>query len=132
MLQSRDMIKIKKWKDQEFIVKSIETGRMRMPDTGEDKEVMTSVVIEHKGNNTQSVMMYPWLLIVSFFLSGTTVSVGSGFTLQQRMRFLQNPDLIIGKPITVQYFAESPGENGQASLRFPTVKMVYEEGVRDV
>lgn len=51
---SRDMIKIKKWKDQEFIVKSIETGRMRMPDTGEDKEVMTSVVIEHKGNNAQS------------------------------------------------------------------------------
>lgn len=48
------------------------------------------------------------------------------------MRFLQNPDLIIGKPITVQYFAESPGENGQASLRFPTVKMVYEQGVRDV
>lgn len=126
------MIKIKKWKDQEFIVKSIETGRMRMPDTGEDKEVMTSVVIEHKGNSAQSHMMYPWLLILPVFFSGTTVSVGSGFTLQQRMRFLQNPDLIIGKPITVQYFAESPGENGQASLRFPTVKMVYEEGVRDV
>ena len=64
--------------------------------------------------------------------SGTAVSVGSGFTLQQRMRFLQNPDLIIGKPITVQYFAESMGENGQVSLRFPTVKMVYEQGVRDV
>ncbi|KAI7874891.1 DNA ligase/mRNA capping enzyme [Lichtheimia hyalospora FSU 10163] len=109
--RSRDMIKIKEWKDQEYIVKSIETGRMRMPDTGEDKEVMTSVVIEHKG---------------------TAVSVGSGFTLQQRMRFLQNPDLIIGKPITVQYFAESIGENGQVSLRFPTVKMVYEQGVRDV
>lgn len=56
---SRDMIKIKKWKDQEYIVKSIETGRMRMPDTGEDKEVMTSVVIEHKGN-AQFNMMYPW------------------------------------------------------------------------
>ena len=60
---SRDMIKIKEWKDQEYIVKSIETGRMRMPDTGEDKEVMTSVVIEHKGN-IQFHEMFPWRLLL--------------------------------------------------------------------
>ncbi|KAI9488684.1 hypothetical protein BDB00DRAFT_772010 [Zychaea mexicana] len=109
--RSRNMLKIKEWEDNEYTVKSIETGRMRLATTGQDTEVMTSVVIEHKGN---------------------FVSVGSGFTLQQRIRYFRHPELIIGKPITVRYFSESMGESGQTSLRFPTVKAVYEEGKRTV
>ena len=39
-----------------------------------------------------------------------------------------NPNLIIGKTITVQYFEESKNQQGELSLRFPTVKHVYENG----
>ncbi|KAF7723564.1 hypothetical protein EC973_001853 [Apophysomyces ossiformis] len=109
--RSRDMLKIKEWEDAEYLVKDIETGLMRMPDTGEDKRVMTSVLIEHKGN---------------------AVSVGSGFTLPQRIQYAEVPDRIIGKPITVRYFSESITENGARSLRFPSVKAIYEEGKRDI
>jgi DNA ligase-1 len=105
------MLKLKEWEDAEYIVNSIETGMMRMPDTGEDKLVVTNVNIEHKGN---------------------TVSVGSGFSMQNRISYAENPDLIIGKPITVRYFSESKKEDGSLSLRFPSVKVVYEEGKRDV
>jgi DNA ligase-1 len=104
-------MKIKEWEDAEYIVKSIETGLMRMPDTGQDKVVVTNVNIEHKGY---------------------TVSVGSGFSMQSRMSFAEDPSRIIGKPITVRYFSESIKENGAISLRFPSVKAVYEEGKRDL
>ncbi|CEP16565.1 hypothetical protein [Parasitella parasitica] len=109
--RTRDLIKLKEWVDAEYIVKSIETGLMRMPDTGENKLVLTNVNIEHKG--------YP-------------VGVGSGFSMQSRIDYAQNPERIIGKPITVRYFSESKKENGAISLRFPTVKAVFEDGERDV
>lgn len=105
------MLKVKQWVDDEYIVKSIETGLMRMPDTGENKLVMTSVNIEHKGS---------------------TVGVGSGFSMHSRISYAENPSLIIGKPITVRYFSESKRDDGTTSLRFPTVKIVYENGKRDV
>lgn len=104
------MLKVKEWEDAEYIVKSIETGLMRMP-TGELKRVMTNVNIEHKGN---------------------PVGVGSGFSLNSRITYAEDPRLIIGKPITVRYFSESKKDDGTTSLRFPTVKAVYEEGKRNV
>ncbi|ORZ03639.1 hypothetical protein BCR43DRAFT_483696 [Syncephalastrum racemosum] len=108
--RSRDLVKLKEWDDAEYVVKDIEIGWMRMSDTGKNERVMTSVVIEHKGNR---------------------VSVGSGFTLDQRRRYGNAPAGIVGNQITVRYFAESLGDSGVVSLRFPTVKAVY-EGNRDV
>lgn len=105
------MLKVKQWVDAEYIVKSIETGLMRIPASGEDKLVMTNVNIEHKGN---------------------TVGVGSGFSTYSRILYAKDPSLIIGKPITVRYFAESKKDDGTISLRFPSVKVVYENGHRDV
>lgn len=105
------MMKVKEWEDAEYVVKSIDTGLMRLPDTGENKLVATNVNIEHKGN---------------------TVSVGTGFSMQNRILYAQDPSLIVGKTITVRYFSESKKENGAVSLRFPTVKAIYENGGRDV
>ncbi|KAI8884482.1 DNA ligase/mRNA capping enzyme [Backusella circina FSU 941] len=107
--RTKNMLKIKEWDDAEYSVEGIETGLMRMPITGQDKRVMTSVYIKHKGN---------------------TVNVGSGFSMNDRIRFADHPELIIGKQITVQYFSESESE-GKYSLRFPTVKAIYEDGKRD-
>lgn len=65
---------------------------------------------------------------------GNSVGVGSGFTLEQRREFVENPDLIIGKIIEVSYFEESINEkDGLPSLRFPVFKCIREDkGVEDV
>ena len=59
---------------------------------------------------------------------GYEVKVGSGWNQEQRLKYEANPELIIGKTITVQYFEESKNQQGELSLRFPTVKHVYENG----
>ena len=113
--RTRALLKMKKMHDEEYVVKRIETGPFRMIDksTGLEKtiETLTNVIIEHKGNE---------------------VSVGSGFSLEERSHFYSSPELIIGKEITVQYFELSKDKDGVESLRFPVVKHVFEEGKRTV
>ncbi|KAI9282000.1 hypothetical protein BY458DRAFT_498635 [Sporodiniella umbellata] len=106
-----NLLKVKEWEDNEYIVKSIETSFMRISGTGENKCVLKSVNINHKDCD---------------------VSVGSGFTMDERIKFAADPSLIIGKTITVQYFSESLNKKGTVSLRFPTVKAIYEDGERDL
>tara|TARA_R110002126_G_scaffold97347_1_gene226930 strand:- start:141 stop:1430 length:1290 start_codon:yes stop_codon:yes gene_type:complete len=111
--RTRALLKMKKMHDEEYTVKSIETGPFRMIDksTGLEKtiETLTNVIIEHKGN---------------------AVSVGSGFSLDDRVKYYGNPELIVGKDITVQYFELSKDKDGKESLRFPVVKHVFEDGKR--
>ncbi|KAL0088041.1 hypothetical protein F4703DRAFT_1843919 [Phycomyces blakesleeanus] len=109
--RSRNMLKVKEWEDEDYTVKGIETGLMRMPDTGEDKLVMTNLVVEHKGN---------------------PVSVGTGLSIQQRISFAEDPSLIIGNIVTVRYFQESGGDGGVKSLRFPSIKAVYDSEARPI
>jgi len=113
--RTRALLKMKKMHDDEYVVKDIEVGPFRMIDkeTGLEKtiETLTNVLIEHKGN---------------------TVSVGSGFSLDDRVKYYANPELIVGKDITVQYFEKSKDKDGKESLRFPVVKYVFEEGRRTV
>jgi DNA ligase-1 len=68
------------------------------------KDVLTNVIIEHKGNE---------------------VSVGSGFTIAEREYFKQFPDELCGKIITVKYFQETQNQTGNWSLRFPTFKVLH-------
>ena len=42
--------------------------------------------------------------------------------------YKEHPEELIGKTITVQYFEETTDKSGNISLRFPTCKMVYENG----
>ena len=55
---------------------------------------------------------------------GHKVKVGSGFTQEQRLQYVDGS--IVGKTITVQYFEETKNDKGGISLRFPTVKHIYE------
>ena len=109
--RSNDILKCKKFIDDEYIVKDIETGPFRIIDkgTGLESEIitMTNVIIEHKGN---------------------PVSVGSGFSIGDRQVYHNDPSKIVGKEITVQYFEESKDKTGKFSLRFPVFKAVYENG----
>lgn len=105
--RSNDVLKLKSFYDAEYKVIEVENGPFRVIVDGKEVEedVMRHVVIEHKGYR---------------------VDVGSGFSLEQRRLYKQNPELILGKQITVQYFEESHNDKGTISLRFPTVKAIYE------
>ena len=113
--RTRALLKMKKMHDEEYTVQDVEVGPYRVIDkeSGLEKtiETLTNVIIEHKGN---------------------TVSVGSGFSLDDRNRYYDKPTLILGKEITVQYFELSKDKDGKESLRFPVVKHVFEDGVRTV
>jgi DNA ligase-1 len=106
--RSRDILKVKEFYDYEYKVLDIEVGpfRINTPEGEKKIETMTAVVIEHKGYK---------------------VSVGSGFTLDERYEFYKNPKKIIGKTITVTYFEETDNDKEGISLRFPTFKCLHGE-----
>ena len=106
--RSSDMLKFKKFHDAEYKVVDTEADIIRRIVDGRDTGavMMSKAVIEHKG---------------------TRVGVGSGWSMEQRVAFHKDPRLIIGKTITVQYFEECrDSKTGKPSLRFPTVKHVYD------
>lgn len=105
--RSNDILKIKKFKREEYKVMDTIVGPIRIIDkkTNLEKTIttMTAVIIEHKGNE---------------------VRVGSGFTIDERIYFYENKDKIVGQIISVQYFEETK-RKGVHSLRFPTYKGIY-------
>ena len=104
--RSNDILKVKTFFDDEYTVTDIETGPFRYIKEGKEveEEMLSSVSILHKNNK---------------------VSVGSGFSIDQRKYYYQNPEMILGKEITVQYFEESQNQLGEYSLRFPVLKIVH-------
>lgn len=108
--RSTDILKVKQMFDEEYVVVDLENDLHRVIVDGSEVEEMMlkNVIIEHKGNRVQ---------------------VGSGFSHEQRRYYFENPNEILGKQITVQYFEETTNKNGTHSLRFPVIKAVY-DGVR--
>ena len=104
--RSKDLLKYKSFFDDEYKVIDAEMGDFRyVKDGAEWEETMLScVMIQHKNN---------------------IVRVGSGFTIEQRQEFYQDPSKIVGKIITVQYFEETKNQDGGISLRFPTFKVLH-------
>lgn len=107
--RTKNMLKVKEFHDAEYVVESVVPGMVRYinKETGleSEEEMLSSIVITHKEN---------------------TVNVGSGFTLEQRQQFHKNPELIVGKTITVKYFEESKDmKKGTLSLRFPVLKHIH-------
>jgi len=104
--RSNDILKVKTFFDSEYKVIDTFFGPLRYIKEGVEveEEMLSGVAIEHKGN---------------------TVRVGSGFTIDQRKHLFENPQDILGKTITVQYFEESQNQNGEYSLRFPVIKVIH-------
>lgn len=106
--RTKNLLKVKKFHTEEYEIVGLKTGPFRMIDskTGLEKEIetVTAVNILHKG--------FP-------------VSVGSGFSVDQRQEMYLHPDRFLGKIIAVQYFEETKSSNGGLSLRFPTFKGMY-------
>ena len=104
--RTKNLLKVKKFDDAEYEVIGIGTGPFQLVEDGREIQIetLTNVLIEHKGN---------------------AVSVGSGFSVDERKEFYDDPTKIIGKTITVQYFGTSTNKDGKESLRFPTLKAIY-------
>jgi DNA ligase-1 len=104
--RSKDLLKVKTFYDAEYKVIDVEMGPFRYVKDGAEceEEMMSAVYIEHKGYS---------------------VKVGSGFTIEQRQHFHKNPQDIVGKEITVQYFEQTKNQEGGISLRFPTFKYLH-------
>ncbi len=110
--RSKDLLKVKKFKDAEYVVVGTLNSKVTYNEDGHKEfDACRALLIEHKGNQVQ---------------------VGSGLSKEQRLRWYDYPEEIIGKTITVQYFEETKdSKTGEYSLRFPVLKFIYENG-RDV
>jgi len=104
--RSKDLLKVKKFFDDEYEVIDTEMGPFRYVKNGAECEetMLSCVTIKHKDH---------------------LVRVGSGFTIEQRQEFYHNPSKILGQIITVQYFEETKNQDGGISLRFPTFKILH-------
>jgi len=104
--RSKDLLKYKSFYDDEYTVVDVEFGPFRYVKNGAECEetMLSCVMINHKGY---------------------TVRVGSGFSIEQRQDFYKNPNKILGKITTIQYFNESENQDGGKSLRFPTFKFLH-------
>lgn len=106
--RSKNLLKMKKFSREEYIVEEVQFSEMQIVDPVTKNpvviEILQSVGIRHKDN---------------------IVFVGSGFTVEQRQHYREHPEDIMGQTISVQYFEESQDLSGKISLRFPTVKGIY-------
>jgi len=108
--RTKNLVKVKKFHDAEYEVLGwdVDTHEVVRDGKSESMTMLAQVWIEHKGH---------------------IVKVGSGFTQEQRLEYMDGS--ILGKLITVQYFEETKNDKGGISLRFPTVKHIY-DGKRDM
>lgn len=105
--RSKNLLKVKKFHDMEFIVEDIEFGEMNFT----EKDIGTQTITCTKA--------------LKVLYKGNVVSVGSGLTKQERIDFMNTPEKIIGKTVTVKYFESTTNANGGESLRFPTLKYIH-------
>jgi DNA ligase-1 len=107
--RSNELLKFKEFHTEEYTVLDVTTGDMRWHngENYQDITTLSGVTIQHKG---------------------TTVTVGSGFSMEERHHYYKNPQEIIGKVISVQFFEETETGDGVWSLRFPTFKGLYSNG----
>ena len=104
--RTKNLLKVKKFHDAEYEVLGWDVDQHEVVRDGKSVSMtmLSQVWIEHKGY---------------------IVKVGSGFTQEQRLEYMDGS--ILGKVITVQYFEETKNDKGGISLRFPTVKVIHGE-----
>lgn len=94
--RSNTLLKVKVMQDADLKIVDVYEG------TGKNKGKLGGIIIEfiHEGNTYQC-------------------ECGSGFTDDERIKYWSNPNEIIGKIATIQYFEISKNDNGGYGLRFP-------------
>lgn len=112
--RSNNMLKVKEFNEKEFVCIGTENTKMRIVENNQEIEIdaMGKLIID--------------------IGDGNHVGVGTGFTIAERKKYFENPELIIGKAITVSYFEDSVDKNNKPSLRLPSFKCVYKTEKRDI
>ena len=110
--RTSSLLKYKMFNDAEYKVLAVEKGDAQELIDGKMVKIkcVGNLVIEHKGNR---------------------VGVGTGLSLEQRKRWYQHPEEIVGKIVTIKFFEETQNQDGSWSLRFPVLKAIY-DGDRDI
>lgn len=90
--RTTNLIKIKKFNECDIFCENIVEG------DGKYKNTLGSIICDYKGFK---------------------LSVGSGFTDEQRNFYYSNPCKIVGKIVTIKYKEESCNKSGGLSLQFP-------------
>lgn len=110
--RTQNLLKFKQWHDAEYKVLAVEEGDAQELIDGKMVKIkcVGNLVIEHKGNK---------------------VGVGTGLSLEQRKRWYEHPEEIVGSIVTIKYFEETQDQFGNWSLRFPVLKAIY-DGERDM
>jgi len=105
--RTNNLLKVKQFCDAEYVVTGAHMGPIRWVEGGREveRECLSYITIEHKGYE---------------------VRVGSGFSKEERELYHQHPEQVIGRTVTVKYFQESVNQDGGISLRFPTIKHIFE------
>lgn len=98
--RSKNLLKMKMMDNIDLVVVDVFEG------TGKYKGMLGGVYVDYKGYQ---------------------VGVGSGWTDEQRQKYWDNKNLILGKTIEIAYQAESRNKDGGISLSFPVVKAVRED-----
>lgn len=93
------VLKVKSFKDADVWVKGVYEG------TGRNKGRLGGIVIQYLYNGELQ-----------------ECECGSGFTDEHRIKFWDNPELIVGRVIEIQYFEVTTNDKGGYGLRFPVFK----------
>ena len=111
--RTKNLLKVKKFLDAEYVVENVEFNTHRFIRKGKEVSLtaLSNVWIRHEGYE---------------------VAVGSGWTQEQRLYYKDHPEELIGKTITVKYFEETTNKDGKKSLRFPVVKCIYDTQNRTI
>ena len=111
--RTKNLLKVKKFLDAEYIVENVEFNTHRFIREGKEVSLpaLSNVWIRHEGYE---------------------VAVGSGWTQEQRLYYNEHPEELLGKTITVKYFEETINKDGKKSLRFPVVKCIYDTKNRTI
>lgn len=95
--RTKNILKIKKFKDADVLVKDIYEG------TKENKGTLGGLIVKVLIDNEEVL-----------------INVGSGFTKEERDLFFNHPDVVVGKVIEIHYFEVSKNKRGECDLRFAT------------
>jgi DNA ligase-1 len=117
--RSKDIWKIKDFLESEFTITGVEIGTWEAIVKGKTvtlKDVVVSVKVDNMKKGSKRV----------------TSNVGSGLTIQQRIDYAKDPDHhLMDKVVTVKYFEPTTDDDGDNSIRFPTLKWKW-KGSRDL
>jgi len=95
-----------------------------------DADVLCKNVLEGTGKNVGKLGS----ITIQFEHEGKTYecNCGSGFSDEEREAYYKQPELIVGKIVTVGYFEISKNASGDCGLRFPTWKSIIRHDKNEI